>query len=93
MGIFYKPVMKNACLRNFLIKTNTIDLIRSLKYKTIEKTVEQVHHYGWHNPHLYAIGTYQLNNNIQIRFNYCYEMDPQNLQNIKNVISCHLSML
>ena len=56
MAKLYKPVMKNTCLRNFLFQSNMMKIIKSLKYKTIEKETEYVHHYGWCNTHLYAIG-------------------------------------
>jgi hypothetical protein len=89
----YKQVIKHKTLYNFLLETKTPENIKSLKYKTIEKTIETVHHYGWQNPHLYGIGIYQLNNGITIGFNYCYEMDPQKIQNIKVVIYCNLAIL
>jgi hypothetical protein len=52
-----------------------------------------MHHCGWYNTHLYAIGIYKLNNNIKITFDYYYEMDPVNTQNIKKVIYCNLQIL
>lgn len=93
MGKLYKPVMKNTCLRNFLIQTNVLETIKKLKYKTLEKEKNYVHHYGWHNCHLYGIGVYQLNNGIKINFDYCYEMDIKNIHNIKKVISCKLEKI
>lgn len=89
----YKHVMKNIRLLNFIIQKNISMDIKNLKYKTLEKTTEYVNHYGWHNTHLYAIGIYKLNNGITISFDYCYEMDTKNIQNIKNVIYCNLVLL
>jgi hypothetical protein len=89
----YKSVTKNIRLFNFLIETNILYDICSLKYKTLGKTTEYVHHYGWHNIHLYAIGIYKLNNNNEIAFDYCYEMDPKNTKNIKKVIHYNLQIL
>ena len=78
---------------NFLLQTNILLDIQHLKYKTLEKTTEYVNHYGWHNTHLYAIGIYKLNNGMTISFDYCYEMDIKNIQNIKKVIYCKLLLL
>lgn len=86
----YKTVINNSRLLHFLLKTNIYDDIKDIKYKTIERITESVHHYGWSNVHLYALGTYQLNNGNEINFDYCYEMDPNNIKNIKCVVSCHL---
>lgn len=80
----YKFVIKNTQLFNFLLQTNILlDIIQHLKYKTLEKTTEYVNHYEWHNTYLYAIGIYKLNNGMTISFDYCYEMDIKNIQNIK----------
>ncbi len=89
----YKSIMKNKRLLNFLLETKILDDIQCIKYKTIEKTTEHVHHYSYHNVHLYGIGIYKLNNNIEISFDYCYEMDPINIQNIKKVIYYNLQIL
>ena len=89
----YKHITKNIRLLNFIIQTNILDDIQYLKYKTLEKTTEHVHHYGWDNTHLYAIGIYKLNNNIKISFDYCYEMDTKNIKNIKKVIYYNLVIL
>ena len=89
----YKFVIKNTQLFNFLLQTNILLDIQHLKYKTLEKTTEYVNHYGWHNTHLYAIGIYKLNNGMTISFDYCYEMDIKNIQNIKKVIYCKLLLL
>lgn len=93
MGRSYKSIIKNIRLLNFLLETNVLYDIQCLKYKTLEKTKEYVHHYGWHNTHLYAVGIYKLNNNIVITFDYCYEMDPINTQNINKVIYYNLQIL
>ena len=93
MTRFYKSVMKNTRLLNFLLETNVLDDIRCLKYKTLEKKTEYVHHYGWNNIHLYAIGIYKLSNNIEITFDYSYEMDIINTKNIKQVIYYNLKLL
>ena len=89
----YKFVIKHTQLFNFLLQTNILLDIQHLKYKTLEKTTEYVNHYGWHNTHLYAIGIYKLNNGMTISFDYCYEMDIKNIQNIKKVIYCKLLLL
>ena len=93
MGRSYKLVIKNIRLLNFLLQTNILVDIQHIKYKTLEKTKEYVNHYGWSNTHLYAIGIYKLNNGMTISFNYCYEMDSQNIQNIKEVIYYNLLLL
>ncbi len=93
MGILYKSVIKHKYLRDFLLTIYNYDVVRCLKYKTYEKTIEYIHHYGWYNPHLYGIGIYKINNGINISFDYSYEMDPNNLQNITKVISCNLHIL
>lgn len=93
MGKSYKYIMNHKCLRDFLLQTNKLEDIKSVKYKTLERTTEYVHHYGWSNLHLYSIGIYQLNNGSKISFDYCYEMDREYPQNIKKVIYCKLSMI
>jgi hypothetical protein len=97
MGIKYKYVTKNKKLAKFLLEKEKEKNILSdqshLKYKTIEKNVEYVYHYGWPNIHLYAIGVYKLNNGYEISFDYCYEMDTQNIQNIKKVVYYNLNII
>lgn len=85
----YKRVTKNIRIFKFLEQTNILD-VRRLKYKTLEKTTEYIDYYGWHEIHLYANGIYKLNNGIEISFDYCYEMDENNVKNIKKVIYCKL---
>ena len=89
----YKHVIKNKGLLKFLLEKNILLNTQDLKYKTLEKTTEYINHYGWHNTHLYAIGIYKLNNGITISFDYCYEMDTKNIQNIKKVIYYNLLIL
>ena len=85
MGRRFKRVMKRTPLREFLAGSAEIG---KLKYKTIEKETEIVHHYGWHNVHLYSKGIYLLQDGREIMFDYCYEMNPnpKESKNISNVI-------
>lgn len=89
----YRPVLNNVRLRNFLQDFLNLDILRCLKYRTKERESESVHHNGWYNVHLYSIGVYELTNGISISFNYCYEMDPLNIKNIKRVISCNFEFI
>jgi hypothetical protein len=89
----YKLVIKHSPLNRFLLQNNMLQDTIKLKYKTLEKTTEYINHYGWSNTHLYAIGLYKLNNGFIISFDYCYEMDTINIQNIKKVIYCKLMIL
>ena len=89
----YKRLTKNKRLLKYIVQKNISDNIIYLKYKTLEKTKEYVHHYGWSNIHLYAIGIYKLSNNIEITFDYSYEMDIINTKNIKQVIYYNLKLL
>ena len=89
----YKRLTKNKRLLKYIVQKNISDNIIYLKYKKLEKTKEYVHHYGWNNTHLYAIGIYKLNNGTIISFDYCYEMDQKNIHNIKKVIYYNLIIL
>lgn len=89
----YKYVMKHGQLYDFLLETHPFEEVMGLKYKTIERESETIHHYGWNYPHVYAIGIYQINNGIQIKFDYCYEVDSEHLYNIKKVVYFKLTRI
>lgn len=89
----YKYVIKNKKLLTFIHQLNIVSNIQKLKYKTTEKITEYIYHYGWNNIHLYAIGTYTLNNGIKIYFDYCYEIDVNNIYNIKKIIYYNLYLM
>lgn len=92
MGKSYKSILKNNALLHF-IRSNNISDSSNIKYKTIQKTTEIIHHYGWNSIHFYSIGVYKLNNGIQISFDYCYEMDPSNIIKVQKIIYSKLLII
>ena len=48
MDNLYKYILKIICFFNFILNNNILNT-NELKYKTIQKTKEQVHHYDCNN--------------------------------------------
>jgi len=83
-------IIKNRRLNKYLIEKKIIEENENIKYRTEEKNIEYVDYLGWEGIYLYGTGRYKLSNGITINFDYCYEMDKNNMKNIKKVINYNL---